>query len=61
MLIKKDFSLKPYNTFGLDVFAHRLAIIPSLVELRNLYNNGELTKSKVLILSQGSNILFKAK
>lgn len=59
MLIKKDFSLKPYNTFGLDVFAHRLAIIPSLVELRNLYNNGELTKSKVLILSQGSNILFK--
>ncbi len=59
MLIKKNTSLKPYNTFGLDVVAHRLAIISSVDELRILYDKGELTKNKVLILSQGSNILFR--
>lgn len=59
MVIKQDFSLKLYNTFGLDIVAHRLAIISSVNELRLLYGKGEFNDNKILILSKGSNILFK--
>jgi UDP-N-acetylmuramate dehydrogenase len=58
MIIKEDFCLKPFNTFGLEIMAQKLTIIASLQELQELHRNGELSKSKVLILSKGSNILF---
>ncbi len=58
MLIKEDFCLKPFNTFGLEVLARHLSIITSVRDLHELYDNGELQKNKVLILSKGSNILF---
>ncbi|MAE07822.1 MAG: UDP-N-acetylenolpyruvoylglucosamine reductase [Bacteroidetes bacterium] len=59
MVIKQDFSLIQYNTFGLDVVAHRLAVISSIDELQLLYDNGEFNNNnKILILSKGSNILF---
>lgn len=59
MVIKQDFSLKQFNTFGLDVIAHRLAIISSSDDLHHLYELGEFNNNKILILSKGSNVLFK--
>ena len=58
MLIKEDFCLKPFNTFGLEIMARKLSIITSIRDLHELYDSGELKKDKVLILSKGSNILF---
>lgn len=58
MLIKEDFCLKPFNTFGLEIMARRLSIITSIGNLQELYRDNELSGNKVLILSKGSNILF---
>ncbi|MBC8321389.1 MAG: UDP-N-acetylmuramate dehydrogenase [Bacteroidetes bacterium] len=58
MLIKQDFCLSPFNTFGVEIMARRLSIITSESDLQVLYNAGELKESKVLVLSKGSNILF---
>ena len=57
-MIKQDFCLKPFNTFGLEIIARRLSIITSLNDLQELHSSGEFAKNKVLILSKGSNILF---
>ena len=58
MLIKQDFCLKPFNTFGLEIMARRLSIITSSNDLQELHSNGEFSKNKILVLSKGSNILF---
>ncbi len=57
MIIKEDFCLAPFNTFGVEVLAHNLSIINSINELNELFLAGKLNK-RTLVLSKGSNILF---
>ena len=54
MHIQKDISLKPYNTFGIDVNARRFVNITSLNELRKVIRSEKL----FFILSGGSNLLL---
>lgn len=58
MEIRHNVSLKPYNTFGLDVMANAMAIIGKRSDLDDL--PGLLTESgsSLLVLGGGSNILF---
>jgi len=52
--IQHNISLKPYNTFGIDVTASRFISVDSLVELQKI-----LKKEKdVFLLSGGSNMLL---
>jgi len=52
--IQKDISLKPYNTFGIDVNARRFVDITSLNELKNVIRS----EKYFFILSGGSNLLL---
>jgi len=52
----KHVSLKPYNTFGVDVQSKAYAEIHSVLELKNMLP--ELRKDNFLISGGGSNILF---
>ena len=54
MHIQKDISLKPYNTFGIDVNARRFVDITSLNELKNVIRS----EKYFFILSGGSNLLL---
>ena len=56
MQVQQNFSLKDYNSFGINVFAKRFSIFRSVDELQSLidYINNE---SK-MILGGGSNVLF---
>ena len=57
MQILQNISLKPYNTFGIDVLAKQFAKFATLEELDELFSyRGNL--SKPLIIGGGSNILF---
>ena len=58
MLIKTDFCLQPFNTFNVRVFAHRTCIIGFPADLEELYEEGALNEENILILGEGSNILF---
>jgi len=51
-------SLKPYNTFGIDVQADKLVHIQTLEQLKELIRNGAFTSGPFLILGGGSNVLF---
>lgn len=55
--IQHNFSLKPYNTFKIDVFAKKFATFSSVDDLKEVLEccNNE---SNLLILGGGSNILF---
>lgn len=55
---RNDFCLKPFNTFGIPVIASRFAAISKVEHLRWLYQNGEFAGHEILILSEGSNVLF---
>ncbi|AYD47003.1 UDP-N-acetylmuramate dehydrogenase [Arachidicoccus soli] len=54
MIIAENISLKPYNTFGINVSANQFAEFNSLESLKKLLKNEE----KHLIIGGGSNILF---
>lgn len=55
MEIKKNISLKPYNTFGIDVSATGFVEVATVDELKSvLFKN----KQPLLILGGGSNLLF---
>ena len=60
--MEKDFSLRKLNTFGFDVKAKYFEEVKSLEDIRHLIDNQYFKdyhkKSKVLVLSGGSNILF---
>ena len=56
MNIRENVSLKPYNTFGIDVSARYFASFASLEELTEVLNFN--TKSRPVILGGGSNILL---
>ncbi|MCA8829909.1 UDP-N-acetylmuramate dehydrogenase [Hymenobacter pini] len=51
-------SLRPYNTFGLDVKARLFARFTSVEELRALLALPEVQQAEKLILGGGSNLLF---
>ena len=56
MDIEQNISLKPYNTFGIDVTAGYFAEIPSVVDLEEIYR--KFNAEQVFILGGGSNVLF---
>ncbi len=59
MLIQENISLKPYNTFGIDVFAKSFAPFANVNELQELLAlHTSNLKPPTLILGGGSNILF---
>jgi UDP-N-acetylmuramate dehydrogenase len=59
MIVKKEnISLKPYNTFGIDVHADGLFVIESVSDLRTVLQDESLKMKKKLILGGGSNMLF---
>lgn len=58
MLLQENFSLKPYNTFGIDVKARYFATFENVDELLQLLKIPEIMHSEKLILGGGSNVLF---
>ncbi|MBK8496991.1 MAG: UDP-N-acetylmuramate dehydrogenase [Chitinophagaceae bacterium] len=62
MVLQKNISIKPYNTFGINVYANLFATFNSVDELSELleFNQPQTTnrKPQTLILGGGSNILF---
>ncbi len=58
MQIKNDFSLKGFNTFGIDVRAKEFVVVKAHQDLFDLILKRDLTKEKFLMLGGGSNILF---
>jgi UDP-N-acetylmuramate dehydrogenase len=60
--MEHNFSLKPFNTFGIDVHANYFATFNSLEKLEELSdltkNHKVINKVPVLFLGGGSNILF---
>ena len=58
MMISKNVSLKPYNTFGLEVFAAQFVEVHSTSELNEIITNTDTKHILKFILGGGSNILF---
>lgn len=58
MNLVNNISLKPYNTFGIDVQAKFFTEINSADDFREVISNKSTTNEKKLILGGGSNILF---
>lgn len=58
MKFERDFSLKPYNTFGIDVKARYFVRFDSVQELQDLLQRPELRDEPKLVLGGGSNVLF---
>ena len=56
MNIKKDFSLKNYNTFGVDIKSKYFAKIESIEQLKKVLE--QYPNEKILILGDGSNTLL---
>lgn len=57
-MIQKNISLKPYNTFGMDVTASHFANFGSVEELGLILNLPETKTLQLLILGGGSNLLL---
>lgn len=55
-MIQENFNLRPFNTFGIEVFAKRFSTFASISELKLLLSqrNGD----SLLFLGGGSNVLF---
>jgi UDP-N-acetylmuramate dehydrogenase len=58
MVLEENVSLRPYNTFGLDVRARFFARFASADELRELLKRPEVQSADKLVLGGGSNLLF---
>lgn len=56
--ILENVSLKPYNSFAIDVNAHYFVEIKKENDLNDLFQTGLLKTEKLLIVGGGSNILF---
>lgn len=54
----KNFSLKDYNTFGLDVKASQYFSYDNNQDIINFIDNNSIFSEKYLVLGEGSNILF---
>lgn len=57
-VLEHQVSLRPYNTFGLDVKARLFARFTSVEELRALLALPEVQTAEKLVLGGGSNLLF---
>jgi UDP-N-acetylmuramate dehydrogenase len=57
--LQEDISLKPYNTFGIDVKARFFAEIFTEEDLRELSLNPVFKANRLLVLGGGSNMLFR--
>src|ERR1041385_3191108 len=58
MIIKQNISLKPFNTFAIDVQAEYFTEIGSLTEFQALREEKVYADQKPLVLGGGSNVLF---
>lgn len=58
LLVQKNVSLRPYNTFGIEEHAGFLAIVESVDDLDEIFQTGRFRSQKKLILGGGSNVLF---
>ncbi len=58
MHIRENASLKPFNTFGIDVKARSLAYITDTATLYNLLTHKNFKPLPKLMLGAGSNVLF---
>ncbi|HYG17188.1 MAG TPA: UDP-N-acetylmuramate dehydrogenase [Bacteroidia bacterium] len=58
MEIQENVSLKPYNTFGIDVSTRFLVPITTLDDIRHAISHPQLQRHERLILGGGSNVLF---
>jgi len=56
--LQENISLKPYNTFGIDVKARFFAEIFDKQDLNELSKSTAFLENKLLILGGGSNLLF---
>lgn len=56
--IRENISLKPYNSFGIDVKAKFFAEIFSEDELRSLFQDELVKTQKLFVIGGGSNVLF---
>lgn len=57
-MILRNVSLRPFNTFGIDVTAKLMARVATLDALQEVLEHHRKTKEELLILGGGSNILF---
>ena len=55
---KKDYSLKEYNTFNIDVKTKHFIAFHSETELKEIINSDIYKKNKTFVLGGGSNILL---
>lgn len=55
-MIQENFNLRPFNTFGIEVFAKRFSTFGSISELKELLS--QRNNDPLLFLGGGSNILF---
>lgn len=58
MEIKQNFSLQPFNTFGLPALAARFIFLRSSDEIKDYLSHYPYSNEPLLILGGGSNILF---
>jgi UDP-N-acetylmuramate dehydrogenase len=56
--VRQHISLKPFNTFGLDVKAENFTEVASVEEIQTLLNEPFWREQELLILGGGSNVLF---
>ncbi|MFT7153793.1 MAG: UDP-N-acetylmuramate dehydrogenase, partial [Alteromonas macleodii] len=57
-MIEKNVSLKPYNTFGLDVQAKLMARVDSISNLQEILADSSFRNEERFILGGGSNVLL---
>ncbi len=58
MDLQENATLKPYNTFGIEASTRYLVCIHSLPQLQEFTAHPTLSKLPVLVLGEGSNVLF---
>ena len=57
MILQKDISLQPYNTFGVDVNCHQLICIEDNQEIEYLFQQHVFDET-FFVIGGGSNLLF---
>jgi UDP-N-acetylmuramate dehydrogenase len=57
-IFQENISLKPYNTFGIDVSAKYFAEAKSEEDLREIFSNPIARNHSLLVVGGGSNMLF---
>jgi len=58
MKMLQNVSLKPFNTFGVEAIAKKMAVLESTGEIIEFVRSGQHAEKNVYVLNGGSNILF---